>query len=243
MRIVLELSYLGTEYHGWQIQPNVTTVQGKLCEALTKIYSEPTVCYGCSRTDAGVHAKSFVCHFDTEKPFALERLPLALNANLPKDIAVISAKEAGEDFHSRFSAKRKTYEYLVWNGKTRNALLSSRALHFPYALDRELMEKAAGHFVGTYDFSAFMAQGSQTTTTVRTVYEAKTKWDGELMRFTVTGNGFLYNMVRIMVGTLLYVGQGKIAPDGIPEIIASLDRTKAGPTAEPQGLYLAKVEY
>ena len=242
-RIFLELSYCGTAYHGWQIQPNATTVQGLLDGALTKIYGTPLHSSGCSRTDAGVHARRFYCHFDTDKPFELSRLPDALNSQLPRDISVLDAKEVSEEMHSRFSVKNKTYEYLIWNEKRRNALYCDKALHYPYALNVEAMKKGAKYFEGTHDFSAFMAQGSQVSTTVRTVFSAKVEEKDGFLCFSVTGDGFLYNMVRIMVGTVLYVGQGKIAPEDIPDIIASGDRTKAGPTAEPVGLYLAKVEY
>ncbi len=243
MRILLEISYCGTSYHGWQIQPNAPTVQGEIDKALSELYEKPIHCSGCSRTDAGVHAKSFFCHFDTEKSFSVERLPDAMNAHLPRDIAVLSARIVDESFHSRFSVKNKTYEYVIWNKRLRNALFCDRALHWCYPLDEKLMDRAAKYFVGTHDFAAFKAQGTEVETTVRTVYSASVTREGDFVKFTVCGNGFLYNMVRIMVGTLLYVSCGKIDADSIPALIESKDRTKTGPTVPPEGLYLVCTEY
>lgn len=243
MRILLETAYCGSAYHGFQIQPNADTVQARIEAALSKIYCTEIHIAGCSRTDAGVHAKSSFCQFDTDKPFDISRLPDAVNAYLPKDICIISATEKGEDFHCRFCVKSKTYEYLIWNKHTRNPLYFERALHFPFALDAELMDKEAKYYIGTHDFAAFMAQGSPVESTVRTVHFAGVERDGDFVKFTVCGNGFLYNMVRIMVGTLMWVSLGKIEKGSIPEIIKSKDRKLAGPTVGPEGLYLAKVEY
>lgn len=243
MRILLELSYLGSAYFGWQIQPDVPTVQGEINRALSTLYGCEILTQGSSRTDRGVHAKSFFCHFDTEKSFDISRLPMALNANLPHDISVHSARVVADDFHARFNVKCKTYEYLIWTHPTRNALYGDRALHWWYDADVEAMDKAAKALCGTHDFAAFKAQGSPVETTVRTIYDARCERDGDFIKISVTGDGFLYNMVRIIVGTLLYMARGKIPFDAMPSLIESLDRTKTGPTVGPEGLYLVKTEY
>ncbi len=243
MRILLELSYLGSAYYGWQIQPDVPTVQGEINRALSLLYGCDILTQGSSRTDRGVHAKSFFCHFDTEKSFDISRLPFALNANLPRDIAVHCARVVSDDFHARFGVKCKTYEYLIWNNPTRNAHYWDRALHWWYDADVEAMDKAAKALCGTHDFAAFKAQGSPVETTVRTIFDASVERDGDFIKVRVTGDGFLYNMVRIIVGTLLYMARGKISFDAMPELINSLDRTKTGPTVSPEGLYLVKTEY
>ncbi len=243
MRILLELSYLGSAYYGWQIQPDVPTVQGEINRALSVLYGCEILTQGSSRTDRGVHAKSFFCHFDTDRSFDISRLPMALNANLPRDISVHSARVVDEDFHARFNVKCKTYEYLIWNNPTRNALYSDRALHWWYGADVEAMDKAAKALCGTHDFAAFKAQGSPVETTVRTIFDAGVEREGDFIKIHVTGDGFLYNMVRIIVGTLLYMARGKLSFDAMPELIESLDRTKTGPTVGPEGLYLVKTEY
>lgn len=243
MRILLELSYLGSAYYGWQIQPDVPTVQGEINRALSVLYGCEILTQGSSRTDRGVHAKSFFCHFDTDRSFDISRLPMALNANLPRDISVHSARVVDEDFHARFNVKCKTYEYLIWNNPTRSAFYSDRALHWWYGADVEAMDKAAKALCGTHDFAAFKAQGSPVETTVRTIFDAGVERDGDFIKIHVTGDGFLYNMVRIIVGTLLYMARGKLSFDAMPELIESLDRTKTGPTVGPEGLYLVKTEY
>lgn len=243
MRILLELSYLGSAYYGWQIQPDVPTVQGEINRALSVLYGCEILTQGSSRTDRGVHAKSFFCHFDTDRSFDISRLPMALNANLPRDISVHSARVVDGDFHARFNVKCKTYEYLIWNNPTRSAFYSDRALHWWYGADVEAMDKAAKALCGTHDFAAFKAQGSPVETTVRTIFDAGVERDGDFIKIHVTGDGFLYNMVRIIVGTLLYMARGKLSFDAMPELIESLDRTKTGPTVGPEGLYLVKTEY
>lgn len=243
MRILLEISYCGTAYHGWQIQPDTPTVQGNIDRALSEIYGIPVHTCGCSRTDAGVHAKSYFCHYDTDKPFVTERLPDALCAHLPRDICVKDAKAVPDDFHCRFDVLSKTYEYYIRNSARRDALSFDRALFYKYPLDEKLLDACAKDFIGTHDFSAFMAQGSPVESTVRTVFDASVTRYGDFVKFTVKGDGFLYNMVRIMVGTLLYISCEKIGREDIPKIIESKDRTLAGPTVSPCGLYLAQVEY
>ena len=243
MRILLELSYLGSAYYGWQIQPDVPTVQGEINRALSVLYGCEILTQGSSRTDRGVHAKSFFCHFDTDRSFDISRLPMALNANLPRDISVHSARVVDEDFHARFNVKCKTYEYLIWNNPTRNALYSDRALHWWYGADVEAMDKAAKALCGTHDFAAFKAQGSPVETTVRTIFDAGVEREGDFIKIHVTGDGFLYNMVRIISGTLLEVGKGNIDPDQISSIIESRNRSLAGATLPAHGLYLTEVKY
>jgi len=242
MRAILTLCYDGTDFHGWQIQSNAVTVQGELMAALKKIFGAPVPVAGCSRTDAGVHAKTFVCHADLPSPFPLDRLPLALNALLPASIAVQSAESAPEGFHARFSCKGKTYCYRVYNARLRDPFQEHRAYFFPRPLDAERMHLAAQWYVGKHDFAAFAATGSVVEDTVRTIYDFSVERKGDLIEFRVTGNGFLYNMVRIMVGTLISREMGKLSYE-IPEILERGDRTLAGITVPPQGLYLERVCY
>lgn len=242
MRIRLQLSYDGSDFHGWQIQDNAVTVQGELQKAFFEIFKEEIVLFGCSRTDAGVHAKNFVCHADLPTSFPLDKLPFALNALLPRSIAVMSAEEVSDEFHARFSCKGKMYEYRLWNARIRNAFEEKRAGFWPVPLNVENMNQVAKDFIGSHDFAAFMATGSQVKDTVREIYSFDVTSSGNLITFRVSGNGFLYNMVRIMVGTIIYADLGKL-DRSIKEIIASKDRTLAGITMPPQGLYLDEPFY
>lgn len=242
IRVKAYLSYEGTSFHGWQIQPNAVTVQGELQIALKKIFGEHVPTVGCSRTDAGVHAENFVCHMDLPWSFPLEKLPFALNALLPAGIAVHRAEFAEEGFHARFSCKGKTYRYCIHNARIRDPFLEKRAYFYPVSLDAERMNENAQAFVGSHDFAAFMASGSEMENTVRHMSECFVQRFGDLIEFQVTGNGFLYNMVRIMVGTLISSAAEKLVYS-VPEILASKDRTLAGITVPPHGLYLKKVYY
>lgn len=241
-RVALVLSYDGSSYHGWQIQSNAVTVQGELQAALSQLFKTPVSVYGCSRTDAGVHARRFVCHFDLPFLFPLDRLPLALNALLPSDIAVREALFVPDDFHARFSCLGKTYSYRLWNALVRSPFESRRAGFWPVPLEAERMNEFARDFVGEHDFYAFMAARSEVENTVRRISAFSVEREDNLIRFSVTGNGFLYNMVRIMVGTLIYADLGKLEKS-IPEILTAKDRTLAGITVPPQGLYLEKVYF
>lgn len=241
-RAKITFAYDGTAYHGWQYQTNAVTVQEKMQDALSTLFKEPITVVGCSRTDAGVHAKNFVAHFDMPHPFPLEKLPLALNALLPGDIAVKEAVPVPDTFHARFSCLGKTYCYQLWNARLRDPFQWNRSYFYPVPLDEKKMNLAAQEFVGTHDFCAFMATGSEMEDTVRRIESFSVEREGDLLRFTVTGNGFLYNMVRIMVGTLIYFDLGKL-DRGISGIIQSQDRTLAGITVPPQGLSLEKVYY
>lgn len=252
MKILLTLSYLGTGFCGYQIQPKGRTVQGELNNAALALFGFECDVTGCSRTDTGVHANTF-CVTVTKKGeksidtnIDIDRIPMAMNAYLPNDIAVREASFVGEDFHPRYDVKYKEYVYRIYNSQIRCPIEQGRAWHFPYPLSDEAimrMDAAAKAFVGTHDFSAFMSSGSAVESTIRCVKYAKVEKNGDVITFTVAADGFLYNMVRIMTGTLCEVGRGRIASEGIEDIIASCDRKRAGMTAPPEGLYLNKVIY
>ncbi len=242
-RILLTLCYDGTHYHGWQVQPNAVTVQQVLQDAVERITGVRSGITGCSRTDAGVHAKMFCCALDTASPLRGEKLCQALNAVLPRDVAVYDAEEVHDDFHPRYDACGKRYEYHMYNGRQRHPFYEGRAVHINRRLDEQALDRAAKDFLGTHDFTAFCASGSSVEDTVRTVTHAAVRREGELVIFSVAADGFLYNMVRIMAGTLLDMAAGRIAPDAIPAILASCDRERAGVTAPAHGLYLQEVYY
>ena len=241
--IKLDITYIGSAYCGWQSQRNGRTVQETLAAAIEKLTGAYPKLHGCGRTDAGVHAKNYCCSFKTPSKTSPETFVRGLNALLPRDIAVKSASEAAPDFHARFSVTGKKYEYRILNSKTRDPFWEGRALHYPYPLDEAELDRAAKAFLGEHDLSAFCASGGSVKDKVRTITEASVRREGDVVVFSVAGNGFLYNMVRIMAGTLLAIAQGKIAPDAIPAIVASRDRNAAGATAKPQGLYLSEVYY
>lgn len=241
--IKLTIEYDGTAYHGWQSQVNATAVQDVVTSAVNNLTGENCSITGSSRTDTGVHALGQVCNFHTGSAIPADKFAYALNAILPEDIVIRKSEEVSDDFHARFSTKGKKYRYLFYNSIFPSALLRHRACHVYYPLDMEEMCKAAAYFMGTHDFAAFSAAGGSVKTTVRTITEAVVVKDGELVDFTVAGDGFLYNMVRIIAGTLIEVGFGRIKADGIPGIINSCDRRKAGRTAPAQGLYLVEVYY
>lgn len=241
--IKLTLMYDGSEFHGYQFQPGLVTVEGELKRAIQRILGEEAKLVSCSRTDAGVHANEFCCNFKTNSDRENEKLLRGLNAVLPFGVAVKLCEDVPESFHARYDCLGKEYIYKIWNSKTRNPFLEKRAYHYPFALDCESLDKAAKDFVGTYDFKAFCAAGSTVKTTERTVFDCGMKREDELVTFFVRGNGFLYNMVRIMVGTLISLGEGKLKEDSIKKIILSKNREEAGVTAPPDGLYLNKVFY
>ena len=243
MRIAITVEYDGTKYCGWQIQPNGNTVQAELEKAVETVTGAKSSVTGSGRTDAGVHALGQVAHFDTDADIPPENFAPALNAVLPKDIKVRKSEEAADGFHARFSAKKKTYAYNFYVSDAQRPLKDRYAARVPYPLDLSLMEKAAGFFVGEHDFRCFFASNSSVKDTVRTIYSAKIEKDGENYVFTVCGNGFLYNMVRIMVGTLIEVGRGKKTPQSVSEMLEKGDRSLAGATMPPQGLTLLSVEY
>lgn len=241
--IKLTIEYDGTAYHGWQSQTNAAAVQDVVASAVSRLIGGNCSVTGSSRTDTGVHALGQVCNFHTNSAIPADKFAYALNALLPEDIVIRKSEEVAEDFHARFSTKGKKYRYLFYNSIFPSALLRNRACHVYYPLDIGAMQKAAGYFTGTHDFTAFSAVGGSVKTTVRTITEAVVARDGELVEFAVTGDGFLYNMVRIIAGTLAEVGFGRIKAEDIPEIIDSRDRRKAGRTAPAHGLYLVEVYY
>ncbi len=245
MKLLLEIAYMGGRYHGYQTQDRAVTVQSTLQGILETFYKTPLKVTGCSRTDAGVHAKQFYCTIEGALYESLppERLPLALAPYLPDDIAVLSAKKVDESFHPRYMAHSKEYEYCIWNEPTLHPFWAGRAWHCPNALDTDAMNQAAAKLVGEHDFRALMAQGSPVNSTVRTIHYCDVRREGSLVIVRVAANGFLYNMVRIIAGTLVEVGKGKLAPTDIDAILAEGVRKKAGATLPPQGLYLNKVEY
>lgn len=242
--ILLTISYDGAAFHGWQIQKNALTVQEVFQNALYSVVGGKPDIKACSRTDSGVHAKMFCISTKISHPIPAVRLKAALNAHLPDTVCVLDAVEVGDDFHARYDAKGKRYVYRVLNREVRDPFYKDRALHYRYNIDVELLNKAAKDFIGEHDFTSFCTLDKREKGDfVRTIYDFSVERNGELVEFTVEGNGFLYNMVRIMVGTLLAINEGKLKPDSIPQIISEENRDSAGPTAPAQGLYLEKVFY
>lgn len=242
-RILLNISYDGTAYHGWQVQPNGITVQEVLQNALETLLGERVKVTGCSRTDAGVHAKDFYCHIDCDDKFPPEAFLRGLNSLLPNDIAVKGCKEVVADFHARYNAKGKTYTYLILNSNIKDAFLSRYTWQIERPLNIEKMSAFAENIVGTHDFYAFSSSGRTVENTIRTITDCKVEKQGDIVKLTVTANGFLYNMVRIIVGTAVEVSDGKINENSVDDILESKNRNLAGVTAPPQGLFLEKVIY
>lgn len=241
--LLLTLRYDGTHFHGWQIQNNADSVQQRLEEAFYAVSGKKENIIGCSRTDAGVHANMFCCNVRTECNIDTQKIPDALNFYLPNSISVYNCKDADFDFHARYNAKGKEYIYLIDNEKYRNPFYENKALWYPYPINVDEMNRNAQDFIGVHDFSAFCSADSDVQDKVREIYECKAEKNGDIIKITVTGSGFLYNMVRIMVGTLLGIQNGKIENGSIPKIIESRDRNRAGVTAKPEGLYLNRVIY
>ncbi len=242
--MLLTISYDGSHYHGWQIQNNAVTVQEVFQNSLSKIIGDNFEVKGCSRTDSGVHANMYCISVKTYHPIEPQRLKAALNRWLPMSVVVLDCKIADNDFHARYSCTSKEYIYKIWNNEVRNPFLDGYALHYRYKIDEQMLNKAAQSFVGTHDFTSFCTLDNRDMGDMRrTVKAFSVTREGDLVIMKVEADGFLYNMVRIMVGTLLRIQQGKIPSDGIPEIIAKKDRHFAGPTAQPCGLYLNKVNY
>ena len=241
--VALRIMYDGTRYHGWQIQKNDATVCGTIQDALGKLCNHPVKLVGCGRTDAGVHAERYCANFDTTSTIPPERLPLALAALLPPDIAVTDAVYAPEDFNAILSCVKKEYTYRIHNSRVRNPFLADRAYVYHPTLDVAAMQSAAAHFVGTHDFAALRSVGTVTKTTVRTVHWYEVEQSGNMVSLRVCADGFLYNMARAMAGTLIYVSEGKIAPSGIPQLLDSRDRRLSGPTVPPGGLYMTQIWY
>lgn len=241
---LITISYDGSSFHGWQIQQNAVTVQEVFQDALYRIIGEKPDIKGCSRTDSGVHANMFCISMHTEHKIPPERLKGALNRFLPLSVAVLDCKEVPLDFHARYSCKGKRYVYKIWNSPVRNPFLQGYAHHYRWKIDEELLNKSAKYFVGKHDFTSFCTVDSRKMENMeRTIFSFDVKREGDMIIMSVEGDGFLYNMVRIMVGTLLKIQQGKILPDEIPSIIAQKSRNHKGTTAPAEGLYLDKVNY
>ena len=240
---MVRLAYNGAAYHGWQRQNNAVTVQQRVEEALSALLSEDVTVNGCSRTDAGVHARDYRISFGTETSIPPRGLIIGLNDKLPDDIAALECTEMPSGFHARYDCKGKEYEYIIHNSEIKNPFYKDTAMRWRWPIDAELLDSEAKDFIGEHDFKTFCCADCDKENTVREIFAFDVRREGELVKFTVSGSGFLYNMVRIMVGTLLYIGSGKLPRGCIPSLLTSRDRTLGGITVEPQGLYLNRVFY
>lgn len=243
MRVKLVVAYEGTNYCGWQIQPNGITIEQVLNETLSSLLEEEITVTGASRTDAGVHSLGNVAIFETHTKMPAEKISFALNQRLPEDIVVQESCQVPEDFHPRFSKSRKTYEYRILNCRFRQPLERRTSYFYHYPLDVSAMQKAAAYLVGEHDFTSFASVHAQTNTYVRMIYALDVVREGDMIRIRVQGNGFLYNMVRIIAGTLIQVGAGIKKPEDMESILAGKDRELAGPTAPAHGLTMIGLEY
>ena len=252
MKILLHISFLGTNYCGYQIQKNQVSVQQVLNEAAEKVFGEPCDITGCSRTDSGVHANEFCAAVTFRKTncittsIPIDKIPIAFAKVLPYDVSVWGAEWVSGDFHPRYDVEYKEYEYKIYNGAVPDPFFAHRSWHYPRRIDEaslKRMERAAEFFVGKQDFAAYMASGSDIKDTTRTIFSASVQREGDLITFRVSADGFLYNMVRILMGTLVAVAERKLEPEDIPSVTASLDRKRAGVTAPAEGLSLNRVVY
>lgn len=243
MRVKLIVEFDGTDYAGWQRQENAMTVQQRLEEALARLFGRPVTVQGASRTDAGVHAAGMVCHFDVETRIPAERIAYALNFTLPRDIRVKDSQEVAACFHARFDARAKWYRYTIYNHKHAGALNRRTVAHVPVALDVDRMREALTSLLGRHDFAAFAASGSVVKDTVREIYVAELQKNGDTIVLDLIGSGFLYNMVRIIAGTLMDIGRGKLESDAFEAMLTTGSRLKGGVTAPPQGLILQRIYY
>lgn len=242
-RIKLIVAYDGTNYAGWQVQPNGDTIEAELNKALEELLKEPVRVIGASRTDAGVHARGAVCVFDTNARMDATRISYALNTYLPEDIRIQDSREVPVTFHPRFQKTRKTYEYRICCRRFPDPCERLYSLFYHWDLDTDRMQQAADYLTGTHDFTSFCTAKPEVTDRTRTIESISVKRAGDIISVRITGDGFLYNMVRIIIGTLLKVGSGQMEPEEMKEILEARDRSRAGDTARPQGLCLISVEY
>lgn len=242
IRLIIE--YDGKDFNGWQKQPNKLNIQGEIERAIMDITKEEKIdLIASGRTDAGVHAFGQVANFKTNSTIPIEKFAMAINSKVKKSIVVKSAEEVDERFHSRYNCKQKTYRYVINNSETGSAIYRNLEYHYPIKLNVDDMKKAVKYFEGEHDFKAFRASGTGSKTSVRKIFKASVTQEEDRIYIELTGSGFLYNMVRIIAGTLIDVGNGKIKVSDVPKIIEEGDRTKAGKTLPPQGLFLVKVDY
>ena len=241
--IRLTIEYDGKEFNGWQKQPNKLNIQGNLEKVISDLTKEEIEIIGSGRTDAGVHALGQVANFKTNSNIPIEKFAIAINSRIKQSIRIKKAEEVDERFHSRYNCKRKTYRYIINTSETGSAIYRNLEYNIKMQLDVKKMQEAVKFLVGEHDFSAFKSSGTSSKSSVRTIYNAKVEQDGERIIIELTGNGFLYNMVRIISGTLVEVGLNKIKPEDITKIIESKNRQNAGKTLPPCGLYLVSVEY
>lgn len=241
--IAMILTYEGTAYHGWQVQKNAVSVCETMQQAASKLLKHPVKITGCGRTDAGVHARNYVANFRTDSQIPLDRLPYAMNTHLPHDIVVREAFQVPDSFNAIGSCVKKEYTYQVYNSRIRDPFYVNRACFYPKHLDETVMQAAADRFVGTHDFAAVRSVGTDVKSTVRTVHYFDVERQGDLILLKICANGFLYNMARAMAGTVIYAAEGKFPPEAVTEILEGGDRTAAGPTLPPGGLYMTKLWY
>uniref|UniRef100_UPI003FF045BD tRNA pseudouridine(38-40) synthase TruA n=1 Tax=Coprococcus sp. TaxID=2049024 RepID=UPI003FF045BD len=242
-RVKLVVAYDGTNYHGWQVQDNGITIEEVLNRTISELVQEDIKVIGASRTDAGVHACGNVAVFDTESRIPGDKFSFALNQRLPEDIRIQESCEVDADFHPRYADTVKTYEYNILNRRFEMPSKRLYAAFCYYPMDIERMNQAAAYLVGEHDFKSFCSAGAQVQTTVRTIYAVNVTKEDDMVHIRITGNGFLYNMVRIIAGTLMQVGTGLMEPERVKEILEARDRSKAGPTAVAKGLTLVEIRY
>ena len=242
-RILITIEYKGTAYKGWQIQKDQPSVQSEITKALEQICGHKITLHGSGRTDEGVHAMGQTAHFDTDCNIPSDKFPEAANKILPANIKILNSCEKDKTFHARFDVKKKTYLYKMYNNRIKSPLRDDLFGQVPYKLNINDMKKACVYLLGEHDFSAFMASGREVTTAVREIYSADITHCGDEIYFEICGSGFLYNMVRIIAGTLIDIGRGNKTPESMKNIIEGKKRSKAGKTAAANGLYLKSVEY
>ena len=243
MRVQLTVAYDGTNYHGWQLQPNGITIESVLNQALSDLLGENIAVIGASRTDAGVHSLGNAAVFDTNTRIPAEKISYALNQRLPEDIVIQESKEVAADFHPRHCNSRKTYQYKILNRQFPDPTRRRDTYFYHYDLDVKKMREAAGYLVGEHDFKSFCSIHTSVETTVRTIYVIDVKKEGDVITIRIEGSGFLYNMVRIIAGTLVEVGNGRLEPKALQQILDKKDRSAAGPTAPACGLTMIGIEF